>query len=165
METRLKRPDDFFGGAGIHDGLTRRPRAAEVLRRTTPGASGAVGDIFTSNGRNAKNKGDETMARKNEAEKPSDPITFNIYLDPSGTASTMLYEDDGVSPAYKEGNYRRTRIDVRRGGTGFVIDIRAAEGSYNPGERTFRFQIPSYEYVSKTVTAPGDGRAHQVELK
>ena len=98
-------------------------------------------------------------------EKPSDPITFNIYLDSNGGASTALYEDDGVSPAYKEGKYRRTRIDVRRGVRGFVIEIRAAEGNYNPGERTFSFQIPSYEHVSKVVTAPGDGRVRQVELK
>jgi alpha-glucosidase len=98
-------------------------------------------------------------------EKPSDPITFNIYLDPNGTASTSLYEDDGVSPAYKEGQYRRTFIAARRSVRGFVIDVRAGEGSYNPGERTFRFQIPSFEHVSKVVTAPGDGRAHQVEFK
>ena len=98
-------------------------------------------------------------------EKASDPITFNIYLDSNGTASTTLYEDDGVSPAYKEGKYRRTPVAVRRSVKGFVIDIQAAEGSYNPGERTFKFQIPSFEHVSKIVSAPGDGRAHQVELK
>jgi len=98
-------------------------------------------------------------------EKPSDPITFDIYLNSNGMASTTLYEDDGVSPAYKDGKYRRTYIAARRSVRGFVIDVRAAEGSYNPGERTFRFQIPSFERVSKVVTAPGDGRAHQVELK
>jgi len=98
-------------------------------------------------------------------EKASDPITFNIYLDSNGTAATALYEDDGVSPAYKDGKYRRTKVAVRRGVEGIMIDIQAADGSYNPGERTFKFQIPSYEHVSKIVTAPGDGRAHQVEWK
>jgi len=98
-------------------------------------------------------------------EKPFDPVTFSIYLDPNGTASTALYEDDGLSPAYKEGKFRRTRVDVRRGVRGFVIDVRASEGSYNPGDRKFNFLIPSYEHVSKVITASGDGRAHQVELK
>ena len=98
-------------------------------------------------------------------EKPSDLITFTIYLAENGTASTSLYEDDGVSPAYKQGAFRRTPINVRRGTTGFVIEVGAAEGSYNPGVRNFNFQIASFEHTSKIVSAPGDGKTHREELK
>ena len=98
-------------------------------------------------------------------EKVIDPITFSIYLDQSGSAATTLYEDDGISPRYKQGAFRRTRISVKRGVKGFVIDLSAAEGSYDPGNRKFSFQIPSFEHTSKVVTAPGDGRARQVEFK
>lgn len=98
-------------------------------------------------------------------EKPSDPISFSIYLDQTGSASTTLYEDDGVSPAYRQGMFRRTNIGVRKTVRGFVIDVAAAQGNYNPGERKFNFSIPSFEHISKVVSAPGDGRAHQVELK
>src|SRR5690349_13329002 len=46
-------------------------------------------------------------------EKPVDPITFNIYPDNAGTASTTLYEDDGLTPTYKDGNFLRTTITFR----------------------------------------------------
>jgi hypothetical protein len=35
-------------------------------------------------------------------EKPTNPLTFMIYPDERGQAATALYEDDGVSPAYKK---------------------------------------------------------------
>ncbi|HKR01067.1 MAG TPA: glycoside hydrolase family 31 protein, partial [Pyrinomonadaceae bacterium] len=41
-------------------------------------------------------------------EKPKDPVTFYIHPDDAGRAVTTLYEDDGTSPAYKSGVYRRT---------------------------------------------------------
>jgi alpha-glucosidase len=98
-------------------------------------------------------------------EKPSDPITFNVYLNEAGEASMSLYEDDGTTPAYRQGSFRRTPIRVRRGVKGFVIELGAAEGTYNPGNRQFSFLIKSYEHTSKVVTVAGDGKAHQVEIK
>ena len=70
-------------------------------------------------------------------EKPVDPITFNIYPDDAGTASTILYEDDGISPAYKSGNFRRTKIEFRRGKT----ETKTVEGTYNPSPRKFNFVV------------------------
>ena len=98
-------------------------------------------------------------------EKPADPITFNIYPDESGSASAKLYEDDGLSPAYKRGAFRRTSFNVRRAGGGFVVSVGAAEGSYNPGKRTFNFIVKSPTGGSKLVSVADDGRARQVEIK
>jgi alpha-glucosidase len=70
-------------------------------------------------------------------EKPVDPITFNVYPDDTGAASTTLYEDDGLTPSYKNGNFRRTSI-IFRGGEG---STRAVEGTYNPGPRKFNFVV------------------------
>ena len=70
-------------------------------------------------------------------EKPVDPITFNIYPDAAGNASTTLYEDDGLSPAYKNGAFRRTTVTFRRG----VFSTGAVEGTYNPGPRKFKFVV------------------------
>jgi alpha-glucosidase len=76
-------------------------------------------------------------------EKPADPINFVIYPDESGQASTTLYEDDGVSPAYTKGVSRRTRVSVSKSGSGFQIDVAAPEGSYNPGPRSFVIIVKS----------------------
>ena len=65
-------------------------------------------------------------------ERPDDPITFNIYPDDEGRASGILYEDDGLSPAYKRGVFRRTTVSGRREGTGFTVST-STEGQYNPG--------------------------------
>ncbi len=98
-------------------------------------------------------------------EKPTDPITFNVYPDDSGSASAKLYEDDGLSPAYKRGAFRRTSFNVRRAAAGFVVSIGAAEGIYNPGKRTFNFIVKSPAGDSKVVSVVDDGRARQVEMK
>jgi len=82
-------------------------------------------------------------------EKPADPITFNIYPEDDGSASATLYEDDGLSPAYKTGAFRRTAVSVRRGPRGFVVSIAAPDGTYNPGSRKFNFVVkPSGRVVS-----------------
>jgi alpha-glucosidase len=97
-------------------------------------------------------------------EKPVDPITFSIYPGERGAASTMLYEDDGISPAYKRGMFRRTSVRVQRGARGFVVSIGAAEGQYNPGARKFNFTVKSDESSGKVVTVTDDGKARQIEI-
>jgi alpha-glucosidase len=95
-------------------------------------------------------------------EKPADPITFNIYPDDAGSASATLYEDDGLSPAYKTGAFRRTGFSVRRGPGGFVVSVGAPEGTYNPGPRKFNFVVkPGGEVISVT----DDGRAKPLEIR
>jgi len=72
-------------------------------------------------------------------EKPADPITFKIYPDDNGSASGALYEDDGLSPAYKTGAFRRTTFTARRGPRGFTGSVASQEGTYNPGPRRTNF--------------------------
>jgi len=80
-------------------------------------------------------------------EKPADPITFNIYPDDTGSASGSLYEDDGLSPAYKTGAFRRTTLTGQRGPRGFTVAIAPVEGSYNPGPRKLEFVVKTGEHV------------------
>src|SRR5882672_1582810 len=85
-------------------------------------------------------------------EKKADPITFAIYPDAAGRASTTLYEDDGVSPAYKNRVVRRTSVTASRSGQGFRVDASAPVESYDPGARKFRFEIkPSLKMAPLTV--------------
>ena len=70
-------------------------------------------------------------------EKPVDPITFHIYPDDAGKASTTLYEDDGLTPAYKMGAFRRTAVTFDRS----QVRDDVVEGTYNPGPRKFAVVI------------------------
>ena len=122
-------------------------------------------------------------------EKPVDPMTFAIYPDESGRASTTLYEDDGVSPAYRQGMFRRTQVSSTKSTNGFQTDVAAPQGSYNPGSRDLIFVVKSgsaYRQVSVdgkllaasdaneaksgwykvedgiAVRIPDDGKAHKI---
>jgi len=98
-------------------------------------------------------------------EKKMDPMTFNIYPDEKGSANGTLYEDDGLTPAYKNGALRRTKFAVVRQAQGFSVSIAAAEGSYDPGARTFKFLIRSHDGLTREASVAGDGRAKSVEIK
>jgi alpha-glucosidase len=97
-------------------------------------------------------------------EKPSDPITFSIYPDDNGSASTTLYEDDGLSPAYQHGAFRRTSVKASRATNGYVVSVGAPVGQFNPGPRKFSFVIKSAP-TPKVVAVADDGRARRIEIK
>jgi alpha-glucosidase len=98
-------------------------------------------------------------------EKPVDPITFNIYPDEKGLASTTLYEDDGLSPAYKQGVFRRTLVSVERSASAFNVSVAAPQGSYNPGSRKFSFVIKSERRTAVSVVVTDDGNARKVTVQ
>jgi alpha-glucosidase len=98
-------------------------------------------------------------------EKRVDPITFAIYPDDKGSASTTIYEDDGLSRAYTDGAFRRTTVSARRAANGFVASISVPVGQYNPGARKFNFVINSPGLNPRTATIADDGKARTVEIK
>jgi alpha-glucosidase len=98
-------------------------------------------------------------------EKPSDPLTFAIYPDDRGMASTSLYEDDGLSPAYKQGAFRRTTVKVALGAGGYQVTIGRPEGHYDPGPRKLIFVIKSERPTDRKATVVDDGSARKLEIK
>jgi alpha-glucosidase len=102
-------------------------------------------------------------AMKYVGEKPLDPITFHVYPDSTGSASTVLYEDDGVSPAYKQGNFRRTNVRARRAGQGYFISLSAPEGDYKPGPRKFAFVINAFGQKPQLLTMTDGGTAQAIQ--
>jgi alpha-glucosidase len=98
-------------------------------------------------------------------EKPFDPITFAIYPDDKGSASTTLYEDDGLSPAYKDGAYRRTVVSVQRGARGYLVSIASPAGRYAPSPRKFNFVIKTAGQATRAVTVADEGTARQIEIR
>ena len=97
-------------------------------------------------------------------EKPVDPITFNIYPDEKGSASVTFYEDDGVSPAYKQEGFRRTTVNAKRMGAGYVVSVSAPQGQYRPGARRFAFVIKSAGRTSHIVTMNDNGSGQTIRL-
>ncbi len=98
-------------------------------------------------------------------ERAWDPITFAIYPDDRGSAETILYEDDGTSPAYKKGAFRRTRVAVSRSGVGFAVIANVEEGVYNPGARKLTFEIKSERPARRTVTVPDEGKEIRAHIR
>ncbi|HEX6719852.1 MAG TPA: glycoside hydrolase family 31 protein [Pyrinomonadaceae bacterium] len=96
-------------------------------------------------------------------ERPQEPITFNIYPDEKDEAASRFYEDDGLSPSYKTGVYRRSSVSVKRGSGGFTVSVGRADGSYNPGPRRFSFAVKSLR--SSPTTSVLDNGPHSIDLR
>lgn len=92
-------------------------------------------------------------------ERPVDQITFEIYTDDAGRASTSLYEDDGTSPAYTRGAFRRTSLEASRQNSAFLIKIDAPVGSYQPSPRNFLLRLRTNAAARQVLV---DGRALQM---
>jgi alpha-glucosidase len=80
-------------------------------------------------------------------ERPPDPLTLAVYLSPDdGAAATgELYEDDGETPAYQAGLWRRTRFHGER--TESVLRLHAEEESggiyaVEPRDWLVEFHLP-----------------------
>jgi alpha-glucosidase len=97
-------------------------------------------------------------------EKPFDPITFNIYPDEKGSASVTLYEDDGISPAYKQDGWRRTTVNAESSAGGYNVTINKPEGRYDPRTRKLNFVIKSTSRSYKTATITDDSSARTVRI-
>jgi alpha-glucosidase len=98
-------------------------------------------------------------------EKPVDPISFAIYPDEKGSASTALYEDDGLTPDYLQGSFRRTTFSARQSAGSYAVALGAPEGSYKPGPRRFSFVIKSERSAVPMKTVTDDGSAQTIEIK
>jgi len=68
-------------------------------------------------------------------EKKVDEITLDIW--PGKSSSFDLYEDDGLSLKYKDGDYAVTKITSAKIDNGLLIDIKKPEGKFVPHEHSY----------------------------
>jgi alpha-glucosidase (family GH31 glycosyl hydrolase) len=87
-------------------------------------------------------------------EKALDPITFSIYPDANGQAAATLYEDDGASPNYQRGEWRRTQVQASAQNGEWTVNLNAPTGNYQPGGRHFVFILKGLA-AARQVTADG----------
>ena len=121
-----------------------------------------------------------TVAMQHTGEKPWNPLRFDVYPDAAGAAQGSLYEDDGASPAYQQGAFRRTMLALAAGRLTL-----APEGKFQPPPR--RFEIVLHASTAAAVRLDGqplaaaqwsrdpngvltvrlddDGRAHTLEFR
>ena len=71
-------------------------------------------------------------------EKPVNTITLDIF--PHGASKFELYEDDGKSLDYKNGEYAITEINSNLTTSGLNLSIQKPKGKY---------KVPSHNYLAK----------------
>ena len=81
----------------------------------------------------------------------SHPGTLVLKVTPGGSGSTQLYEDEGDSQAYQEGEYATTSISQSRYGDIVEVTVAPRQGYYQnmPSERAYRVVLLSDERPSK----------------
>jgi hypothetical protein len=72
-------------------------------------------------------------------EKPVDPVTLDIY--PSGNSSYKMYEDDGLSLKYQNGEFAQTEIRCSETSQSVTIDILPSEGKFKAADRNYKLQV------------------------
>jgi alpha-glucosidase len=110
-------------------------------------------------------------------EKPVAPLQFEIYPDARGEAATALYEDDGLTETYRQGNFRQITLSYRHTPTVDRIDLSAPRGQFRVTPRDLLLTVRPAATVRKvaidgkpqgtaaTVRIADDGRSHRIELR
>lgn len=77
------------------------------------------------------------------SEKPWNPLTLDVYPGNDKKAVSSIYEDDGLSNDYKDGGYRRTRVEASLQEGKLTIQISPAEGDFPEGinVRSWRIRV------------------------
>jgi alpha-glucosidase (family GH31 glycosyl hydrolase) len=70
-----------------------------------------------------------------------DPLTLDLY--PDTNSSFILYEDDGRTIYYQDGQFAKTLLECSRGSEQITLTINKTEGEYRgkPDMRTFLLQL------------------------
>jgi len=75
-------------------------------------------------------------------QKAWDPVTVEAYPGAPGSTSRELYEDDGESVGYRNGQFRRTSVTLSAGAKFAKVAIERGEGVWTAGERrTWRLRL------------------------
>ncbi|MFL5769104.1 MAG: TIM-barrel domain-containing protein, partial [Chloroflexota bacterium] len=82
-------------------------------------------------------------------ERPVDPLTLDVYLDPDGTASGRLYEDDGVSMGYLDGETAETTFSATPTGDGSTLVSAERAGRFRPPPRAIVVRAHDGRHVSE----------------
>jgi alpha-glucosidase (family GH31 glycosyl hydrolase) len=72
-------------------------------------------------------------------EKPVSLLTLDVF--PGEAGQFILYEDDGKTLAYTNGNYAESIIHAERDEKNYVIEIDPPAGNYRPAARSYELRV------------------------
>lgn len=94
-------------------------------------------------------------------ERPLDTLTFVLHPDAARSASTAVYEDDGISLQYRSGAFNQTSIEqtwtVFNGQPAMVFQLTSEGGSYagKPSVRTVIFDVRLLQDAPLSINVNG----------
>jgi len=95
-------------------------------------------------------------------EKSLDPLSLHVF--PDDIAEFTLYEDDGVSMNYENGDYATTRYQVRGDDLTTELEIFEREGKYEVPVRSLQVVLrDGRHFQQKQLVDSGNGRIVQFE--
>jgi alpha-glucosidase len=96
-------------------------------------------------------------------ERPLDRLALDLY---PGDGEFTLYEDDGHSYAYEQGEFCTTRYTLRRDGDMLVFSAAAREGAYVPPQRTIEVRVhgPDGWAADRPLAFEDDGGAWEIRF-
>ncbi|MBB5318849.1 glycoside hydrolase family 31 protein [Tunturibacter empetritectus] len=103
-------------------------------------------------------------------EKPNGPLTLKVY--PGDGCEGSLYQDDGISFAYKEKDFLRVKYSCESTSDGLRLHIGAREGSFQPWWNGVEVTIFGWSGAPGKITYAGqviadsrfDGAAHSLTI-
>lgn len=72
---------------------------------------------------------------------PQGPLELRFYLDPAGNARTQLYEDDGNTQGYLNGQWARRSVSCQRRADRYEVQISPVKGSYALPQRPLHLRF------------------------
>lgn len=92
------------------------------------------------------------------------PIKMEIHIFPGKTNNYKLYEDDGTSNAYKNGNFLTTAIDYNYLPNNFTVIIRPLEGKTKviPDKRSYKIRFRNTRHADQVIAYLG---ANPIQVK
>jgi alpha-glucosidase len=93
-------------------------------------------------------------------EKPQGPLTLRVYAPTAGSSNSAcrgtLYQDDGISFAFRTGAFLRIDSTCERTTEGLRVHIGRHEGTFQPWWRDLRIEV--YGWTSTTSTASANNQ-------
>jgi hypothetical protein len=93
-------------------------------------------------------------------------IPTSLAVFPGGATSTRFYEDDGVSNAYKNGEFAWTKVETRAKGSALTIEIGPTEGRYSEMPRSGRYRVRLIGVIPpRRVLVDGEDLFHRADRR